>query len=113
MILFNTTFCVDANIAPDFIEYVREAYIPIAEASDLHSALLTEVRVPDGTDTRGINGQPTRSLALQMRAPSERILEEFRRDVLPNIYHSIGSQWGMGVAMFESTLDVLHDPSRK
>lgn len=111
MILLNTTFSVDNNIADDFIGFIREAYIPIAHASGLYAALLTELRAP--TEDNALTHEHTRTFALQMRAPSQRIATEFHDDVLPNIYHEMGSMWGMGVAMFESTLDVLHDPSKQ
>lgn len=111
MILLNTTFGVDANIAADFIEFIRRAYIPVAEASGLYGALLTEVR--DNPSENALTHQPVRTFALQMRAPSQKTVDEFRADVVPCLYHEIGSAWGMGVGIFETTLDVIHDPAKK
>lgn len=109
MILFNTTFCVNSAVAGDFIEFIRDTYIPLATSSELHSCLLTELRVPSERD---LNGNETRSFALQMRAPSAVALEDFQADILPNIYSAMGRQWGAHVAFFESTLDVLFDPAK-
>lgn len=105
MILVNTTFCVDSAIAQDFINFIADRYIPLSSASGLYAPLLTEMRCPPETDTP----VPPRTFALQMRAPSQKTLDEFRQSVLPGIYRRIGAKWGMGVAMFESTLDVIHD----
>ncbi len=109
MILINTTFCVHSKLSPAFIDFVIHTYLPLSESSGLHSALLTEMRSPAETD---ITGDVPRTFALQMRAPSQSVLDEFRNDILPRIYELINKQWGMGVALFESTLDVLHDPSK-
>ena len=100
MILLNTTFCVDDNIAGAFIDFIREVYMPLADSSDLHSALLTEVRVTPETNT--LTGQLSRSFA-----------DDFRRDILPELYRLIGQQWGPAVGMFESVLDVVYDHSKK
>lgn len=111
MILLNTTFCVDDNIVAPFIDFIREVYLPLADSSSLHSALLTEVRVAPETNT--LTGQPSRSFALQLRAPSQEAADEFRRDILPEIYALIGKQWGAGVGMFESVLDVVYDHNKR
>ena len=111
MILFNTTFSVDANVADAFNRFISDVYVPLAEESKLYSILLTEMRAP--AEKNLLSGQPTRTFALQMRAPSAKELEEFRSDVIPEIYGLIGKQWGPAVAMFESTLDVIYDHKRK
>lgn len=110
MILVNTTFCVDARISEAFIEFITQTYLPLSDSCGLHSALLTEMRAPAEKD---INGNEQRTFALQMRAPSQKVLDEFRADVLPHIYNLIGKQWGQSVGLFESILDVIHDPSKQ
>lgn len=111
MILINTTFAVDANIADDFVDFIRSTYIPLADESGFHSHLLTRMRAPE--DINQLTNQPTKTFALQMRAPSQEAIEEFRRDILPQLYNYIGKNWGMSVAMFESTLDVIHDSKKE
>lgn len=112
MILLNTTFGVDANLADDFLDFIRQTYIPLGYASGLYAALLTEVRIDEPT-VNIMTQEPTRSFALQMRAPSQAIADDFRRDIQPRLYHEIGKSWGMGVGLFESVLDVLHDPDKE
>ena len=111
MILFNTTFCADDNIVGPFIDFIRDVYIPLADSSDMYSVLLTEIR--STSETNALTGQPTRSFALQMRVPSQEKAEEFRHDILPEIYRLIGEQWGAGVGMFESILDVVYDHNKR
>ncbi len=110
MILFNTTFAVDGNKADEFIEFLRDTYIPMAEMSGFYGMLLTEMH-GEASDN-SLTGQPVRTFALQMRAPSEDSMTDFHDQVLPNIYHVIGESWGMGVSMFESRLDVVYDHTK-
>ncbi|MDE6196257.1 MAG: DUF4286 family protein [Muribaculaceae bacterium] len=111
MILINTTFSVDANIADAFTGFIRDTYIPLASESGLGDALLSELRVePEMNIT---TGQNARTFALQMRAPSQKVLDEFRNDVVPRIYAFMGATWGTGAAFFETTLDILYDPAKK
>lgn len=108
MILLNTTFSVDDNIYGEFIEFLRDIYISIAEESKMYGFIVSELRMPPETNT--ITGQPARTVALQMRAPSQEAVDRFKEDELPVLYHEIGSRWGMRVAMFETTLDIVFDP---
>ena len=110
MILFNTTFAVDANHVDDFKSFIIDTYIPMADMSQLYGMLLTELHGDAGVNS--LTGQKVRTFALQMRAPSQKAMDEFHDQVLPNIYHVIGESWGMGVSMFESRLDVVYDHSK-
>lgn len=110
MILVNTTFSVDADIAPAFLDFLRGTYIPAGRQCGLYAPLVSELR---GHAEPDINGRIPRTIALQMRAPSAVHLASFRNDILPSVYRDIASRWGMGVAMFESVLDILHDPDRQ
>ena len=110
MILFNTTFAVDADKAEDFKTFIIDTYIPMAEMSGLYGILLTEMHGEAGTNS--LTGQPVRTFALQMRAPTQDAMTEFHDHVLPNIYYVVGESWGLGVSMFESRLDVVYDHNR-
>lgn len=110
MILLNTTFSVDGSVAEAFIDFIRETYIPLAADSGMYATLLTEVRMPDD-DREAAAG--ARTFAVQMRARTQADADAFRADILPRLYELIGRTWGMSVAMFESTLDVIHDPEKK
>lgn len=111
MILFNTTFGVDADIAETFITFIKDVYLPLAEESHFYAFLLTELKA--SSENNALTGQKTRTFALQMRVPSVKDLDEFRSDVLPEVYGLIGKQWGPAVAMFESALDVIYDHKLK
>ena len=104
MILFNTTFAVDADKADEFIDFVRDIYIPAADKSGLYGMLLTEMH--GEASTNSLTGQHVRTFAIQMRAPSATIITDFHDRVLPGIYSQIG------VSMFESQLDVVYDYSK-
>lgn len=106
MILFNTTFCVDNRLADEFLSFLRLSYIPAAEGHGLHSALVLQMR--GGADEES----GTFTTALQMRAPSEATLNAFHAETLPTLYDRIAQKWGNGVAMFESTLDILHESKK-
>lgn len=110
MILFNTTFAVDANRADDFKAFIIDTYIPMAEMSHLYGMLLTELHGQESVNS--LTGQQVRTFALQMRAPSQQAMDDFHDQVLPNIYYVIGESWGMGVSMFESRLDVVYDHTK-
>lgn len=110
MILVNTTFSVDENIADAFLDFLRDVYISIAEESEFHSFILSELRVP--REPNAMTARKARTFALQMRAPSQKAVDRFREDELPVLYKEIGSRWGFAVSMFESTLDVLFDTKK-
>lgn len=110
MILLNTTFSVDGDVADAFIDFIRDTYIPLASESGMYATLLTEVRMSDD-DREAAAG--ARTFAVQMRARTQADADSFRADILPRLYELIARTWGMNVAMFESTLDVIHDPARQ
>lgn len=109
MILINTTYCVDQNRFDDFVKFLIDTYIPLAQASGMRRCLLTRVREAE-PQVNALSGQLTSSVAIQMRAPSEDVLAEFREEILPNFYHALGSEFGTSVCFFETALDVIHDP---
>lgn len=111
MILFNTTYCIDKPCADAFIEYLRDVYIPAAEELGFYAPLITEMRGPG--EPNALTGAETRTFALQLRVPSEDVFNKFQTSVLPGLYSTLGKQFGSSVALFESALDVIHDPSKK
>lgn len=111
MILFNTTYCVDDNVAGDFLDFICNTYLPVALESGLYDPLLTELRGIG--EPNALTGQPTRTFALQLRIPSQEIFDSFAADVLTELQTFVNRTWGGGVTMFESTLDVIYDPRKK
>lgn len=107
MILYNTTFAVDANRADDFIAFAREQYMPACHRAGHYDLLLTEL-----AGERSVNSytsQPVRTFALQMRVPTAEALAAFRSSLLPELYMALGREFGIAVNMFESQLNVVYD----
>lgn len=111
MILLNTTFCVDEGVREEFIGFLKETYIPVAQAAGLTAPLLTGVR--GQAEPNIVTGQKCRSVALQMRAPSEEVLDAFCSDILLQLYNHIGRTWQASVGMFETRLDVIYNPANE
>lgn len=105
MMLLNTTFAVDANIARDFIRFIDKEFLPVAASEGLYSALLCNIRT--ATEKNLLTGQPTLCYALQMRAPSPEHADKFKTDRLPELYTEISRRWPSAVAFFETTMDVV------
>lgn len=103
MILFNTTFCVDANIIHDFKIFLEAMYVPGALNCGMTNPLLGRPRFD--AQPNAITGQMSHSYALQMIAPSQEILDRFRGEALPELYEMI-SQWGNSLSLFETELDI-------
>lgn len=104
MILVNTTFSIEPSAATSFIDFITRTYIPAAEKDGMYALLLSEMRErEDSSDTH-------RTFALQMRAPSQELLDAFSSGTLPKLYRFIGRKWGQKIALFETVLDVIHDP---
>lgn len=111
MILYNTTFCIDKAVHDDFVRYVVETVIPATSRAGMYGHLLTAVR--GATDRNQLTGDTTSSLALQMRAPSQEVLDNLAASLLPRLFSEIGSRWQSKVAFFDTALDVIHDPAKK
>ncbi len=104
MYLFNTTFQVDDAIASDFIDFLRDEYIKVAcSGCGFVQPLLTRVMAAQDAGT----GEPSTSYALQMRAPSRRILDDFMTGTGPELLRLISDRWGMRVLFFSSVLEIM------
>ena len=89
MYLFNTTFQVDVAIASDFIDFLRDEYIKVAcSGCGFVQPLLTKVMAAQDAGT----GEPSTSYALQMRAPSRRILDDFMTGTCPELLRIISDR---------------------
>lgn len=106
MILTNTTFCVDSSVAEDVVRFLHGTYFRLASGAGLYNLLLSEMRSRD--DESG----DSRTYALQMRAPSQAVLDAFAGTCLPKIYGYMAHTWGRKVSVFETVLDVIHESPR-
>lgn len=103
MILFNTTFSVDADKLHDFRIFLDTLYLPGAKGCGLTNPLLGRPRFD--VQPNLVTGQPAHTYALQMIAPDQEALDRFRRDALPELYKIIAA-WGPAVSLFETELDL-------
>lgn len=104
MFLLNTTFQVDDAISADFVGFLRGEYIPVAcSECGFTQPLLT--RVLGSTDSGGAGSSTT--YALQMRAPSRRILDEFLTGRGPRLLGLVSDRWGVRVPYFTSILEIV------
>lgn len=103
MILVNTTFSIEPTAVSSFIGFITGIYVPAAEKDGMYGLLLCEMR------EREESNDPHRTFALQMRAPSQELLDAFSSGTLPKLYRYIGRKWGRKIALFETVLDVIHD----
>lgn len=110
MILYNITFGIDNNVSKPFVDYLITTIIPASENLGLHSHLLTSVR--QGEAQKELYGDNSLSIALQMRAPSQSVVDSFKAQLLPLLAEDIRKQCPMQVVIFDTTLDIIHDQAR-
>ena len=104
MYIFKTTFQVDYANSSDFIDFIRDEYIKVAcSGCGFVQPLLTKVMAAQDAGT----GEPSTSYALQMRAPSRRILDDFMTGTCPELLRLISDRWGMRVLFFSSVLEIM------
>ena len=104
MYLFNNTIHVYDSIASDFIHFISVENITVAcSGCGFVQPLLTKVMAAQDAGT----GEPSTSYALQMRAPSRRILDDFMTGTCPELLRLISDRWGMRVLFFSSVLEIM------
>ncbi|MCX4263293.1 MAG: DUF4286 family protein [Muribaculaceae bacterium] len=108
MILLNTTFSIDASAADAFKQYIIEEFVPRAEKAGMYNILLTGVRDRETQPALA----PSRTFALQFRAPSQQVYDEFAAHTLPLVTRYIKRKWAGKIAMFDTVLDVVHDHNK-
>ena len=108
MILLNTTFSIDASAAGAFTEYIIGQFIPRASEAGMYNILFTAVRDREAQPPLA----PSRTFALQFRAPSQQLYDDFAAHVLPLLIRYMKRKWAGKIAMFDTVLDVVHDSSK-
>lgn len=108
MIIFNITFGAEAPLVPELTDFIRDTVIPAAENDGFHSFILSRVKSHDPAGDGN-----TVSLALQMRAPSEKVYQEYLENTMPTVLEMQFSRWGDRILCFGTRLDVIHDSNRR
>ena len=104
MYQFKTTLQVDYSISSDFFDFISVEYIKVAcSGCGFVQPLLTKVMAAQDAGTV----EPSTSYALQMRAPSRRILDDFMTGTGPELLRLISDRWGMRVLFFSSVLEIM------
>lgn len=102
MILLNTTFAVDPTAEHDFINWIRQEYIPEILANDSFSDILfTKIVMPPSSEDH------TPSYALHFKAPSEEIASNWLETYGARIFSSINSRHKDKVLPFITILEIL------
>jgi len=110
MILYNSTFCIDEPLETEFIEFIKDIYLPAAYACGMYKGLLTKIRAPK--EQNGLNGQMTVNYALQLRSPSDEVCNDFTDDVLPRLFEALGKDLQQTLNVYCTILDVIYDPDK-
>lgn len=109
MILFNITFCIDNPCRKNFNGFLVERFIPTAIHAGLINPILSSIRAEEQLNT--LTGAMSRCEALQIIAPSQEVLDTFRAEYLPALYHLIAKSFAEAVTFFETELDVISLPN--
>lgn len=102
MILLNTTFAVDQTAERDFINWIKQEYIPELRANESFSDILfTKIVIPPSSEVQ------TPSYALHFKAPSEEVASNWIETCGARIFSSINSRHKDKVFPFITVLEIL------
>lgn len=99
MIIHNITFCVDKILAREFLEWIKDEYIPAAESDGLEIQALARVMA---------NADPAAdSYALQLLAQGLGDVKRWTQGRGEELDRLISERWGQRVVSFTTNLQVL------
>lgn len=100
MILFNTTFHLDATIEPEFLTWLRIEFIPAAISSGLNKPLLC--RIVDNIEPG------CAAFALQFFADSMSEIDEWRAGRLCELIAAMLTRWKERALAFSTPMEVVN-----
>lgn len=100
MILLNTTFAVDPAISGEVIAWLRQEYIPAAEASGFTGIMLSRV-LTNAADADAM------SLALQMKVSDTQAADDWHRHHGGRLLDDMSHRWPQRVLPFVTHLEIL------
>ncbi|MGC6403102.1 MAG: DUF4286 family protein [Flavobacteriaceae bacterium] len=104
MMLYNTTFQVDADIETQWANWVEQVYIPQVLAQGVFTKA-TLLRVLSET------GEPTGSFALQFSGATQQQLADYLTHQSTTHHQEIAQQFGTKVLAFSTPLEIIsHQP---
>ncbi len=101
MLLYNTTFGIDAAIEREFVEWLRTEFIPSA-TSDGEYFTAPELFRVEAESEPGVT-----SLALHLRACSRDDIETWYADHGSRLFDTILQRWPSRAVFFSTTLSEL------
>jgi len=110
MILYNITFCVDESVREEFIQYIIKTVIPATSRAGMRDHILSAIQ--GNRDRNELTGDYANSMALQMKAPSQAVLDNTAGNILPRLFREVSPRWQSKVTIFDTTLDIIHDSTK-
>ncbi len=102
MIIYNITFNVEDDISGEWLEWIKNTFIPQMQKSGLLAgARLSQLLVDEKQGT---------SYALQFTAENLENLREFQARELGNYLRSMHEKFGDKVVFFPTEMKVIHSP---
>lgn len=99
MIIHNITYCVDKTLAPAFLQWLREEYIPRAESAGLEVQALA--RVMAAADPAAD------SYALQLLAQGLGDVKRWTQGTGAELHRHMAARWGQRAVAFATNLQLL------
>lgn len=99
MILYNTTFFGASEVKADFVEFLRDIYMPTLESEGMERPLAAEIR--GGDSEEGFR------IAVQCLVDSEERLADFCANVQPALLQEAFDRWGKKVLCMPSVMDCI------
>ena len=97
MIIYNTTYHVDCTVSGDFLDWMRERYVPQAVASGIVSS--PRLMRLMGHNEGGV------CFALQLEAPTLRDLQQWNAQVGKPLHEELTQRFGDKVAGFTTFME--------
>ena len=100
MIILNTTFIIHAPLEGEFIKWVREVYLPSAQASGIFGTptlarVLTRIE-PD-----------TESIAVQLPADNQNDASRWHDETAALLRDDLHARWGERMMFFTTFMEVI------
>jgi len=101
MIIYNVTTKVHISINTDWLQWLREEYIPAVMATDLFTSHQL-LRLLEQDDSEG------KTYALQLTADTTEKYDAYARTHAKRLRTKVIEKWGDKIISFHSLLEVIH-----
>ncbi len=101
MLLYNTTFGIDASVESEFLNWLRTEFIAVSTA-DGEYFTLPELFYVNAQQEPGI-----KSIALHLRAQDAGDINRWYEDHGSRLFNTIMQRWNGRVVFFSTTLEMI------